>query len=132
MTKPHINFIHLCDTAFFSQEGKLNIIGMFKAIGTTKFPTVHPKMAIVLDVNISESTKLKIQVLKKETGETIAKLEGNLDRKGDAKGSKEMCFISDFNNMKFEEPGEYLVEVWIGDELFENIPFHVNKLNPPK
>ncbi len=132
MTKPHINFVHLCDSAFFSQEGKLNVIGMFKTIGTAKFPTNHPKMAIVLDVNISESTKLKIQILQKKTGETIAKLEGKLDRKGDREKEKEMCFISDFNNVKFEEEGEYRVEIWIGDELLQTLPFSVNKVGPPK
>jgi hypothetical protein len=132
MTKPHINFVHLCDSAFFSQEGKLNIIGMFKTIGAAKFPTNHPKMAIVLDVKVSESTKLKIQILKKETGETIAKLEGKLDRKDNVKGEKEMCFISDFNNVKFESSGEYRVEIWIGDELMEIIPFAVNKVGGAK
>lgn len=132
MIKPHINFVHLCDSAFFSQEGKLNIIGMFKTINTGKFPTIHPKMAIVLDVNISTSTKLKIQILKKETGETIAKLEGKLNRKGDIKKEKEMCFISDFNNVKFEGSGHYRVEIWIGDELLQTIPFTVNKVGNPK
>ena len=132
MTKPHINFVHLCDSEFFSQEGKLNIIGMFKTIGAAKFPTNHPKMAIVLDVKVSESTKLKIQILKKETGETIAKLEGKLDRKDNVKGEKEMCFISDFNNVKFESSGEYRVEIWIGDELMEIIPFAVNKVGGAK
>ncbi len=132
MTKPHINFVHLCDSAFFSQEGKLNVIGVFKAIGTGKFPVLHPKMAVVLDVNISESTKLKIQILKKETGETIAKLEGKLDRKGDDSKSKEICFVSDFNNVKFEEPGEYRVEIWIGDELLQTVPFSVNKVGSAK
>ena len=132
MKSPLINFVHLCDSAFFSQEGKLNLIGIFKMINVANLPASHPKMTIVLDVNIEKSMKLKIQILKKETGETIAKLEGKLDRKGEEKGEKEMCFISDFNNVKFEETGEYRVEIWIGDELCEIIPFSVNKVRNAK
>ena len=115
MKSPLINFVHLCDSAFFSQEGKLNIIGMFKTIGVAKLPATHPKLTIVLDVNIAKSMKLKIQILKKDTGETIAKLEGKLDRKGEGKNEKEMCFVSDFNNVKFEEFGDYRFEILVGD-----------------
>ena len=132
MEKPIINFVHLCDTAFFSQDGKLNVIGMFKTINAGKFPAFHPKLSVVLDVNITESTKLKIQILKKDTGETIAKIEGNLDKKNDSQKEHEMCFISDFNNVKFEEPGSYRVEIWIGDELLATRPFVVNLLKETK
>jgi hypothetical protein len=40
--------------------------------------------------------------------------------------------VSDFNNVKFEEVGDYRVEIWVGDELLETIPFSVNKVGYAK
>lgn len=123
--KPTLNFGHLCDMAFFSQEGKLNVIGVFKVIGVRQLPVVHPRLSIVLNLTLSEPAKLKVQILKRETGETIAKLEAQLEQNKKDDKEREVNFVSDFNNVKFEEEGEYKVEVWIDDEIFETIPFFV-------
>lgn len=129
---PKLNFVHLCDTAFFSQEGKLNVIGIFKVIGTRQLPVVHPKLSVVLNLTLSKPAKLKLQILKRETGETIAKLEAKLEQKNENEHEKEINFISDFNSIKFEENGEYRVEIWIDDELIEVIPFFVQLAQPQK
>lgn len=120
---PVIHFAHLCDTAFFSREGKLNIIGMFKIIGVRKLPSLHPKLSIALSCALHEPSKMKIQILKKETGETIAKLEADLNHKDEK--TKEVVFVSDFNNVKFEEEGLYHTEIWMNHQLVETIPFEV-------
>ena len=40
----------LADEANVSQEGKLNVLGVFDRIAAAGFPTVHPKMVFVFRV----------------------------------------------------------------------------------
>lgn len=40
----------LADEANVSQEGKLNVMGVFDRIAATAFPTIHPKMVFVFRV----------------------------------------------------------------------------------
>src|SRR5687768_12547408 len=40
----------LADEANISQEGKLNILGIFDRVAAPSFPTVHPKMVFVFRV----------------------------------------------------------------------------------
>jgi len=122
-----INFIHICNYAFLSQDGKLNVIGIFKQINARKFPYIHPKISVVTNITINEDIKLKIQILKKEAMEIVSKIEANLNAPKEAKGKKvEVGFISDFNMVKFESVGDYLLEVWVNDTLEKTISFRLN------
>jgi hypothetical protein len=46
----HIPMALLADEANLSQEGKLNVLGVFDRIAAAAFPTVHPKMVFVFRV----------------------------------------------------------------------------------
>jgi hypothetical protein len=46
----HISFALFADAANLSQEGKLNILGVFDAVQVAGFPAVHPRANIVLRV----------------------------------------------------------------------------------
>jgi len=43
----------LADYANVSQEGKLNIMGIFDIISSEKFPTFHPEMKLVVQFEAS-------------------------------------------------------------------------------
>jgi len=129
MKIPKLNFAHLCDSAFLSQEGKLNVIGIFKVINTAKLPIIHPKMTCVVNLTISEKSILKIQILKTETREVLSKIETKLDSKNKEGAFVEVGFINDFNNVKFEEAGEHYFEIWLNDEIVDAIPFTVNLIS---
>lgn len=129
---PRLNFVHLCDTAFLSQDGKLNVIGILKKIILPKFPTTYPKMMAVVNVQMKEPVKLKIQILKKEAREVVTKVEADIGNKNVEK-EHEVGFLADFQNVKFENPGHYLLETWINDEMVDIHPFVVlqAKVNQP-
>lgn len=114
-----LNFVHLCDKAFLSIEGKLNLIGIFKNINVPKFPAVHPQMTVVVNLDIDKSVNLKIRVQRKEAKEPLATMEVKLDPPKNEKGASEMGFISDFNNVKFEKSGEYEIEILIDNKPIE-------------
>jgi hypothetical protein len=46
----HIPMAVLADEANVSQEGKLNVMGVFDRIAAASYPTVHPKMVYVFRV----------------------------------------------------------------------------------
>lgn len=46
----HISFVLFADAANLSQEGKLNILGVFDAVQVAGFPAVHPRANLVLRV----------------------------------------------------------------------------------
>jgi hypothetical protein len=44
----HISFAVFADAANVSQEGKLNLLGIFDAVHVGSFPTVHPRTHLVI------------------------------------------------------------------------------------
>jgi hypothetical protein len=44
----HVSFALLADGANISQEGKLNILGVFDAVQVASLPTVHPRAHLVV------------------------------------------------------------------------------------
>lgn len=46
----HISFALFADAANLSQEGKLNIMGVFDAVQVATLPTVHPRAHLVVRV----------------------------------------------------------------------------------
>ncbi len=44
----HISFAVFADAANLSQEGKLNILGVFDAVQVAAFPTIHPRTHFVV------------------------------------------------------------------------------------
>ena len=44
----HVAFALFADAANLSQEGKLNILGVFDAVQVATMPTVHPRATLVL------------------------------------------------------------------------------------
>jgi hypothetical protein len=44
----HVSFALFADAANLSQEGKLNILGVFDAVHAAAFPSVHPRATLVV------------------------------------------------------------------------------------
>jgi len=46
----HVSFALFADAANLSQEGKLNILGVFDALQVAALPAVHPRAHLVLHI----------------------------------------------------------------------------------
>ena len=44
----HVSFALFADAANLSQEGKLNVLGVFDAVHVGQFPTIHPRATFVM------------------------------------------------------------------------------------
>lgn len=49
----HVSFALFADSANLSQEGKLNILGVFDALHVAAVPTVHPRATMVVRIKAS-------------------------------------------------------------------------------
>jgi hypothetical protein len=127
---PIINFAHICDQAFLSQDGKLNIIGIFQNIQTKKLPFNYPKITCALNLNVTQKSVLKLQIVHGTNKELIAKMEGNITPKEDTLKHMEVGFMSDFQGIRFETAGLYHFEIWINGKLEKIIPFQIHHIKP--
>lgn len=51
----HVSFALFADAANISQEGKLNVLGVFDAVHVAQFPALHPRATLVVRLKGSPS-----------------------------------------------------------------------------
>ncbi len=121
-----LNFAHICETAFLSQQGKLNIIGMFEQINAVQFPVKQAKMTLVMNLNLKEGKyPFKIRMIHEEKNTEVAKIEGELNCKKEGKTG----LINEFLDVGFTESGQYAIEIWVNNEPTGKVPFAVHQVS---
>lgn len=131
LIQPTLLFSILCDDVRREDNGKFILIGLFETIGVKKFPAIHPTLYIIncwiggLGTFIQHSRIIsKDAHILAEDKETTFVLK-------DLKSKYRV--IARFNNLKFDAPGEYSVEVLLNGELkvrypllIKTIPHNIN------
>jgi len=122
---PSLLFSVLCDDIRREDNGKFILIGLFEAIGANSFPVIHPTLYVINCWCSGLGTfKQKTRIMNKsgsilaEDTETTFLLK-NLRAK--------YRVIARFNNLKFEKPGEYSVEIMLNNDLKIRYPLLVEK-----
>jgi len=107
-------FVILCEEAIIEKDtNKLYILGIFDNISTPKLPVVQPKFAIVTKFEGgTDEHKHKI-VIKYESGEEVAKLEGKINFGPNQKAQ----YIGRFIGFPFYKFGKYIIEIYVDDIL---------------
>jgi hypothetical protein len=122
------NFSFICDMAFFGEQNKLNIIGIFREINATIFPALHPQLYIVssMIVEVAGEYEESIKIVRKEDKLDITgPVKFNFNIKSTHK--EEFGAIARFTNVKFDKPGEYEVHILVNSNLVKILPLKVNK-----
>lgn len=121
----------LADAANVSQEGKLNVMGIFTNIYAHKFPAVHPSMVLVLDIEAHPSEagiehSFLVKVVNEDYKE-IAKIDGSIkfDTPKDQKLPPHASFPIPLKGMRFEKPGVYSFDILIDGRYERSVPLHV-------
>jgi len=124
MDKPELQFSVICDDIRREDNGKFIFMGLFESIGSAVFPATHPRLFIAnrwckWDGEFKEKTRIVFS----ETKEVIAEsTEIDVKLKD---FSTHHTVISQFNNIKFPEPGKYFVEILLNNDLFRYYPINL-------
>lgn len=119
----------IADAANVSQEGKLNILGVFDTIWAREFPFRHGAMVFVVRVSASfaEEGSHPMEVrLNDADGVQLFKAEGPLQVSGGAPGRPvRPHLIMGLNGITFRAPGDYSFEVIVGGRHQRSVPLYV-------
>jgi hypothetical protein len=124
---PTLLFSVLCDDVRREDNGKFILIGLFETIGASSFPVRHPALYVVncwssgvglfrQNTRIVSPDNSKL-IEDEETQFTLANLKAK------------HRIIARFNNIHFQVPGEYAVEVLLDGELKVRYPLIVEKIS---
>jgi len=130
----YISFALFADAANLSQEGKLNILGVFDAVQVGELPTVHPRTTLVLRLKAEAADagthRLGLRWVSPE-GEELWSTEGemNVGAPADATGDVDFPLIAALD-LPLDEPGEYAMEIELDGEAAAEIPLFVRSAAP--
>jgi hypothetical protein len=125
----------LADYANVSQDGKLNIMGIFQEINAPSLPFPLPQMFLVITfeagpAEFDTQKQIRIVLLDGDGREKIA-LAGEVQvprpkRRGSRAYINEAIGLA---GVHFEEAGDYHFAILVGGETKETVPLHVNDLS---
>ena len=125
----HVTFALFADAANLSQEGKLNILGVFDALQVGTLPALHPRAMLVvhlkgtaLDVG---SHRVSLRWFS-PSGSELWKSEGELGVAQPPQGVLEMDFpIIAQLDLPLDQSGSYVMHVGLDGEVRAEVPLQV-------
>ncbi len=119
----------IADAANVSQEGKLNILGVFDTIWAREFPCRHGAMVFILRVraDFTEQGSRQLQVrLMDADGAQLFKAEGPLQVPAGVPGrAAKPHLIMGLSGISFPKPGDYSFEVIVDGHHMTSVPLYV-------
>ena len=119
-----LNFIHICDTAFLSITGSLNIIGIFEGITAFKLPAIHPKMTVVANLEGTTGRHIFEVILEDPDSKKMASIKGTFAL---TSPNKKFGIISNINNIKLQSKGIYQIKISVDNTLLGQTSFEVKE-----
>ncbi len=125
----------LADYANVSQDGKLNIMGIFQEINAVSLPIPLPQMYLVASfeagpAEFDSQKQLRVVLLDNDGNEKLA-LEGQVQvprppRPGSRAYINEAIGLA---GVPFDSAGDYAFAILVGGETKATVPLHVNDLS---
>ncbi|MBI1885438.1 MAG: hypothetical protein HYS09_03865 [Chloroflexi bacterium] len=116
-----VPFAFVADSANYSQEGKINALGIFNQISAVKFPTVHPSMALVVRLEASpaeygQTKHIEIRIMDAD-GKHLGSLDADLEIPPQEGGRRvTLDHILNLKMFQFPYPGSYSFTILISGE----------------
>jgi len=120
----------LADCANVSQDGKINIMGVFEFIRTNKLPVVHPQLQLVVvlkgdSADANREHQLALELID-EDGRKIFGMEGKMKFGTPPPGQGvHLNQIIQMNNIRFERAGKYDFKIIVNNEVRGSVPLSV-------
>ena len=126
----------LADGANVSSDGKLNILGIFNALGAASFPVAHSQMALVLRFEAGraeegKTRKVEIQLADGD-GLRLFTIGAPFVIPQGAPGAPiRLNHILMLNGIQFPKPGDYVFNVLVGDDLKASVDLKLVEVKQP-
>lgn len=126
----------LADYANVSQEGKLNVMGIFGRILAQTIPWVHPQMQIVFTMvatpaEAGSERTLKLVLLDADGNQVIGIGAQFVVPEPPIPGKAvEINQVLTLNGVAFPHEGDYAFEILINDDSKRTIPLQVVRMTP--
>jgi hypothetical protein len=121
----------LADFANVTQEGKLNILGVFDHLYAMTFPAVQRQLYLVnsLESDVADEERareIRIQMIN-EDGEVLHELNAQLSF---GKGKQVINQIHVFQDLRFDKPGPYQFNIFFGDHIVKALDLELHHVVP--
>ena len=124
-----VSFALFADAANLSQEGKLNILGVFDAVQVGALPTVHRRASLVVHLKGDESDagvhSLTLRWLS-PTGEELWNTQGQVEvQSAPANGAGMDLPLIAAVDLPLDQPGAYAMHIAVDDMPSAQVALHV-------
>lgn len=121
--KPALNFTIICDDVRQEIGGKISLMGLFENIYASKFPAVHPRIAVISEWSdgIGEFA-VKMMLLSPDRKAVIRETSSRIKLSGVNFRHRD---ISVHLNLEFKTAGTYWIENYLDGERLNSIPLKV-------
>jgi len=124
-----VDFAVACDYAIIDQHGKLSVLGIFQHIWAARFPTVHPRLHLVVRLRGRRTEvgehRLRIRLLDDQDAEVLNG-DGAVTFNEPPAGVTELeaGAVLAFD-VPFQRPGRYRFEIAVDDAVQAVVPIGV-------
>ncbi len=129
-----LDFAVIADAANVSQEGKLNLLGVFDTIWAREFPFRHAAMVFVLRVKADFTEQgnhhLEVRLIDADGGQ-LFRAEGPLQVPPGPPGRPiRPHVVLGLSGVSFARPGDYSFEVMLDGRHLASVPLYVMEAPP--
>jgi len=127
--QPTLLFTVLCDDVRREDNGKFMLLGIFETIGVRRFPAIHPTLFIMNCWASGTGTFRQRSRIVKRDGTVLAQDKETEFTLKELKSKHRV--IARFNNLRFDGPDEYAVEILLDGNLKVRYPLVVKAVPIP-
>lgn len=126
-----LSFVHLCDLAFLSAEGKVNIIGIFDQLFLSNFPGTYARFFVVGQLTgVPRSFELSLRlstIWEQHPPHRLPAQRVMLPERH----SGTHTFLVEVANIVFPHPGTYEIDVLGNETVLDTIHLSVHPARKP-
>lgn len=127
----------LADYANVTADGKLNVMGVFGRMATTRIPVTYPSLYLIarFEARVTEGTHHTVQVaLVDSDGQEIvpklAPLPLYFEIMGPGRPLRAQL-VTEFANLRLPVLGEYDFHIFVDGEYLESVPLYLESIPEP-
>lgn len=109
-----INFVHICEHAFFSEDKKLSVLEIFDTINASSFPANHSKLSLAINVSGRMTSPVKV-IIKSPSHQEVLNIPFPVDTFPVDKENNNILIHA--LGIQFTEQGPYKIVLKEGDAV---------------